>query len=130
MPPSTPSHGLKASSHGRRAAQRIRDRTDAGSVLPLWPDELADRTKAGRLRLLALLRQALRTERGRGRAGHWTYNLTRHAALYAAYVDEVDAYVAVFGAAPAGHEVAPRVRNGSAAMPPQGGRTRQVHMRR
>ena len=55
--------------------------TDAGYVrardlprlLPLWPHELTATTNADRARLLARLRRALRAERQRGIAGHWTY---------------------------------------------------------
>lgn len=55
------------------------------SVLPVWPHEVADTSRAGRLKLLTRLRLALREERRRGRAGHWSYDLARHAALLAAY---------------------------------------------
>lgn len=54
-------------------------------LLPLWPHELSDMSAAGRLRRLALLRKALRAERRRGLAGHWTYDLGRHSALLACY---------------------------------------------
>lgn len=54
-------------------------------LLPLWPHEIADRSLAGRLRVVALLRRALRAERKRGLAGHWTYDLSRHAQLIALY---------------------------------------------
>lgn len=54
-------------------------------LLPLWPHEIADTTPNGRRRLLALLRGALRAERQRGLAGHWTYDLSRHAQLLKLY---------------------------------------------
>lgn len=57
-------------------------------LLPLWPHELADTTPAGRDRRLALLRKALRAERRRGLAGHWTYDLGRHSALLRCYKQE------------------------------------------
>lgn len=50
-------------------------------------------SQAGRLRLLARLRTALRRERQRGRAGHWCYDLARHAQLLAAYRTEVAALI-------------------------------------
>ena len=50
-------------------------------LLPLWPHEIADRSLAGQERICRLLRQALRQQRQRGVAGHWTYDVTRHAAL-------------------------------------------------
>jgi len=58
-------------------------------LLPLWPQELADTSIAGRRRRIALLRRALRAERRRGLAGHWTYDLSRHAGLLACYRVEV-----------------------------------------
>lgn len=60
-------------------------------LLPLWPHEVADRSPAGRHRVQALLRRALRAERRRGLAGHWTYDLSRHAQLLALYRAECDA---------------------------------------
>jgi hypothetical protein len=58
-------------------------------LLPLWPAELADRSAEGRRKLMACLRRALREERCRGLAGHWAYDLARHAALFRAYQDEL-----------------------------------------
>jgi hypothetical protein len=37
------------------------------------------------LRILARLRKALRAERRRGLAGHWTYDLARHVELLRVY---------------------------------------------
>ena len=51
--------------------------------LPVGPDEIADRR-----RILARLARALRSERSRGRGGHWTYDLNRHIALSQAYAAE------------------------------------------
>jgi hypothetical protein len=50
-------------------------------LLPLWPRELADHSLSGVARIVAMLARALRSERCRGRMGHWTYDLCRHAAL-------------------------------------------------
>lgn len=61
------------------------------ALLPLWPSEIDDTSPSGRARLIAMLERALRGERRRGLAGHWTYDLARHAQLLAAYRDEVDA---------------------------------------
>jgi uncharacterized protein YcaQ len=58
---------------------------DLPKLIPLWPSELADASLAGRRRLLGLLARSLRAERRRGLAGHWSYDLARHAALVAAY---------------------------------------------
>lgn len=54
-------------------------------LLPLWPSELNDTSREGRLKVLAKLERAIRTERRRGRAGHWAYDLARHAALFRWY---------------------------------------------
>jgi hypothetical protein len=64
---------------------------DLVRLLPLWPHEVADETPEGRRRIVALLRRALRAERQRGLAGHWTYDLSRHAQLLAAYRSELAA---------------------------------------
>jgi hypothetical protein len=54
-------------------------------LVPIGPDELADATPRGRRRVLYRLARALRCERARGRAGHWTYDLDRHLGLIQAY---------------------------------------------
>jgi hypothetical protein len=51
-------------------------------LLPLWPQQLNDRSIEGRKRLIAAIARALREERRRGNVGHWTYDIARHAALY------------------------------------------------
>jgi hypothetical protein len=43
---------------------------------------------AGRAHILATLERALRAERRRGIAGHWTYNLARHVQLLRVYRSE------------------------------------------
>ncbi len=50
--------------------------------------ELADRSPGMMRSILARLARALRSERNRGRAGHWTYDLNRHIALRQAYEAE------------------------------------------
>ena len=50
-------------------------------LLPMWPAEIADLSLSGRARIVARLARALREERRRGKAGHWAYNLARHAQL-------------------------------------------------
>lgn len=77
----------------RPATRTARD-TALARVLPIWPNEIADTSRAGRIKLLARLRLALREERRRGRAGHWSYDLARHAALLAAYRAETRSLVA------------------------------------
>ena len=63
-------------------AERSRQLTQ---LAKLWPEEFEDQSETGLLRLLAKLRKALREERRRGIAGHWTYSVTRHKALLDAY---------------------------------------------
>ena len=86
--------GMKA-----RAARTIARATRAGveaydrkrhlpRVLPIGPDEIADESPTARRAVLARLARALRAERNRGRAGHWTYDLNRHIALRQAYMAE------------------------------------------
>ena len=50
-------------------------------LLALWPHELDDESPPARRRILGRLRKALRAERRRGLAGHWTYDLARHIEL-------------------------------------------------
>ena len=57
-------------------------------VLPLWPDELADTSVTGHLRVIGKLHRALRAERRRGISGHWTYDLARHSELVRLYRQE------------------------------------------
>ena len=66
---------------------------DLPSLIPLWPWEIT--SLAGRLKLLATLRKALRAERLRGLHGHWSYDLARHLALLAAYRHETKEAVVV-----------------------------------
>jgi len=54
-------------------------------LLPVGPDDLAPDGVAATRRLCRLLARAMRAERGRGRAGHWSYSLDRHVALVQAY---------------------------------------------
>lgn len=58
------------------------------SLLPLMPAEIADDGDAMRRRIVGRLAHALRAERMRGRAGHWTYDINRHIALLQAYEAE------------------------------------------
>ena len=62
---------------------------DLPRLLPLWPSEIADQSVPGREHIVQRMRRALRQERCRGLAGHWTYDLARHAALLRAYKHEL-----------------------------------------
>jgi Family of unknown function (DUF6477) len=64
---------------------------DLPKLIALWPCELADEPPEGSLRVLAKLRRALRAERRRGGAGHWSYDLNRHLGLLSAYKAELAA---------------------------------------
>lgn len=67
---------------------------DLPRLIPLWPSELQITTNGDHLRLLARLRRALRIERQRGRAGHFAYDIARHAQLLRAYRAETAQYLA------------------------------------
>jgi len=64
---------------------------DLPKLVPLWPGELRTLNGAAHARLVSRLRRALRAERQRGLAGHWAYDLTRHAQLLRAYRAETSA---------------------------------------
>lgn len=90
---STVFHGLRAR-HGR--ARRIVARGVAHydrhrilpRLVPATPDMLTDRSAENGARIVATLERALRAERARGRAGHWTYSLDRHIGLTQALAAE------------------------------------------
>lgn len=55
-------------------------------LIAVWPYDVASGDDPAAMdRLLRQLRKALRAERQRGIAGHWAYDLARHAELLAAY---------------------------------------------
>lgn len=54
---------------------------DLPRLLPLLAEEVHAATIDERRRLVSLLRRALRAERMRAHAWHWTYSPSRHAAL-------------------------------------------------
>jgi len=66
----------------------VRDR-DLPGLIALWPRELADQSPEGSLLILSKLRRALRAERRRARAGHWSYDLNRHLGLMGAHKGEL-----------------------------------------
>ena len=67
---------------------RIDRRTRLARALQVWPHELEDTAEA-RLKIVHKLHRTLRSERRRGLAGHWTYDLARHAELLRLYREEV-----------------------------------------
>ena len=74
---------------GARCYQRARD---LPKLIALWPIELEDQSLEGELRILGKLRRALRAERARALAGHWSYDLNRHLGLLSAYKGELAAH--------------------------------------
>ena len=62
---------------------------DLPRLIALWPHELCDQTSEGSLLILSKLRRALRAERRRVLAGHWSYELNRHLGLMTAYKAEL-----------------------------------------
>lgn len=78
-------------------AQPARDARELGRLAALWPWEMQGARREDRLRLLSRLRMALRQERRRGQAGHWSYDLARHAQLVTAYRTELSRFMAEFG---------------------------------
>ena len=57
-------------------------------LLKLWPSEIDDYSYLGTLKVVALLRKALRAERCRARGRHWAYDLNRHLGLMDALKEE------------------------------------------
>ncbi len=66
---------------GIRSTSSCHRNAELGRLVPLWPSEIGDLSIVGRRRMCRLLMSALRRERQRGIAGHWTYDVSRHAAL-------------------------------------------------
>jgi hypothetical protein len=64
---------------------------DLPKLIALWPRELTDESSEGRGYILRKLKSALRAERRRGLAGHWSYDLNRHLGLISAYRAELAA---------------------------------------
>lgn len=62
---------------------------DLPRLIALWPHELADQSPKGSLLILSKLRRALRAERRRALAGHWSYELNRNLGLMTAYKAEL-----------------------------------------
>lgn len=65
---------------------------DLPRLIAVWPSEIIDPGRAGTIKLIGKLKSALRAERQRGRAGHWTYDLGRHMGLAKALKAEITAF--------------------------------------
>jgi hypothetical protein len=75
-------------------------------LLPVGPDEIAGAEPETTRRIVLTLARALRAERARGRAGHWTYDLNRHVGLMQALKAEQERL-----AASARERLISRIRN-------------------
>ncbi len=64
-------------------------RRDLAPLLALWPWEIEDLSGGAQVRIVTMIRKALRIERQRGVAGHWAYDVARHARLLRAYKAEI-----------------------------------------
>ena len=73
------------------AYDRLRD---LPRLLRMWPNEVVALGEGDRAGLVERLRQMLRAERRSGLARHWSYDLSRHAALLRAYRSEAAALAA------------------------------------
>lgn len=58
------------------------------ALLALWPSECEDLSSEGTAIIIRRLETALQSERRRGRAQHWCYDLNRHIALVSALKGE------------------------------------------
>jgi len=58
------------------------------ALIAVDPASLGEESVAAAQAILSRLRRALRAERRRAKAGHWTYDLNRHIALRQAYAAE------------------------------------------
>lgn len=50
-------------------------------LIPLWPEDVLDRSEVGRRRLIGKLERGLRAEQRRARSGSHAYDFARHAQL-------------------------------------------------
>jgi hypothetical protein len=70
-------------------------RRDLPGLIRLDPFRPVPENRDGVEDIVARLRSALRAERNRARASHWTYDLNRHIALRQAYVAESERLAAL-----------------------------------
>jgi hypothetical protein len=76
---------VDAGSHATIPRERYSRERDLPRLIRLWPGEVTSREPAMLVSIVRKLHAALRAERQRGLAGHWTYDLARHSQLLAAY---------------------------------------------
>ena len=83
---------LRSQAHALGVEPASYDRQrDLPRLLRMWPGEVIALGEADRAGLVERLRQMLRNERRRGLTRHWSYDLSRHAALLRAYRAEAAA---------------------------------------
>ncbi|MDQ8697271.1 hypothetical protein [Hyphomicrobium sp. LHD-15] len=104
-------HPVSASD--KPAGTQDRER-EIARLVGLWPYEIADVSPEGRARLIRKLALVLKAERLRGRAGHWSYDLARHAALVRVLRREQAALEALCPKIGAPHKAAARCPNENA----------------
>lgn len=83
-----------------RAAKDLSDaplHAPLGVIIPGGGVDVDRYTAPSSRRLLVRLRKALREERRRGQAGHWSYDLNRHIALAEAHKTELSRLEALTG---------------------------------
>lgn len=96
---------------------------DRATMLPrlvaVGPEEIADLGREGRLAVFDRLARALRGERMRGRAGHWSYSLDRHIGLMQALAAERMDFERRYGSLAAARRDARRAQTCAAAVDPE-----------
>ena len=70
------------------AKSRYRPADDLPRLIGIWPHDSNGQGGISRVEIVARLEAALRSERRRGVAGHWTYDVQRHAMLITALAAE------------------------------------------
>lgn len=68
----------------------VYERKRLSRLIAIGPDEINAAEPAATRLIVLRLAQALRGERARGKAGHWTYDLNRHIGLAQAYRSECE----------------------------------------
>jgi Family of unknown function (DUF6477) len=61
---------------------------DLPRLLPLWPEQIADKTLTGTAQIVSMLDRACNREAQRGRSNDWTYSPARHRQMMAALKHE------------------------------------------
>jgi hypothetical protein len=75
--------------------QRYNRQRDIPRLFSVWRDELGD-DLISRTKLVAKLERACRSERQRGLAEHWAYDVARHTAMVAVLEEEQTSLAAMW----------------------------------